>query len=83
MADCQQHWESKRGGFLPILLPPLLLVSYPLSTGPVVLLLELGWLGPDRSFWIWFYRPIGFLMDQSSLIQDIIVFYINLWAQFA
>ena len=82
MVENQQQPESQRGGFVLVLLM-LLVMSYPLSTGPVVLLFELGWLGPENSFWVWFYQPLSILANEFPLIQALFQEYMELWIQLA
>ncbi|MCA9078205.1 MAG: hypothetical protein KDA93_24460 [Planctomycetaceae bacterium] len=82
MAEDQQHQESKRGGSLPVLIM-LLLLGYPLSTGPVAMLLEMGWLGPNPSFWSWFYRPLSLVTNRFPLIETLFNHFMNFWIELA
>ena len=55
----------------------ILFILYPLSTGPVVLLLEKGIISDDRFLVI--YKPLELVYENSDTAQRFFDWYTELW----
>lgn len=80
MSDDRLCNVSKRGVFLPAYLM-LLCLGYPLSTGPVALFIQWGWLPHGSSFLTLFYQPLFYVTGQLPQLDTIFNEYMCLWAE--
>lgn len=57
----------------------LLLLLYVLSTGPVVKLIDLGYLPHGTRSVEVFYTPLQWIIEQSELASGLFLAYLSLW----
>ncbi|MBX3436239.1 MAG: hypothetical protein KF861_02030 [Planctomycetaceae bacterium] len=79
MSDDGNHEERGRLRIWPVLMVLVLLIGYPLSTGPVVWLAERGHIDENNPVWGSVYVPLLYVCEESPFILELMERYIRFW----
>ncbi len=74
--DRTEGANESRKGFPVVWIVLFLLVAYPLSIGPALVLVENDLL-PENTLSL--YRPIELLADRSDAVRDVFRWYVGVW----
>jgi hypothetical protein len=71
--------QHPRLGLAPVLGTLLLIAAYPLSLGPMIWLVDAGYVDTDNRFWTAFYAPLFWTIDAIPASEAWLAAYLELW----